>query len=75
MHIEVAEEYAEEHFFERLDQVAEGQTFAITIEGRPGAQMRPPADPALQNACELTHPATEVPLDGEYSARFGENGQ
>ena len=75
MHIEVPEEYAEEHFFELLDQVEEGQTFTITIEDRPVAQMRPPADPALQSASELADLATEGPLDGEYLAPFGENGK
>ena len=36
---------AEEHLYDLLDQIQKGQSFTITINGKPVAQLTPPHSP------------------------------
>jgi len=56
MHIEITEEYAEEHFFEILEEVQQGHSFTITTEGRPVAQIGPSADAIAEAVERLRNP-------------------
>ncbi len=58
MHTEITEAYAEEHFLEILNKVEQGQSFNITTNGRPIADLRPPAKATAEVIDGLMHPKT-----------------
>ena len=56
MPIEITDKYAEDHFLEILDQIEGGQSFTITIDGKPVAEMRPSANAVAETVERLQNP-------------------
>ena len=56
MRIEIMEQYAEEHFFEILEEVQQGQSFTITTDGNPIAQIVPSVETIAKAVERLPNP-------------------